>query len=511
MASSTNWSLILDKNPPKTLKTSEGIYGRMIQERFNMTKVDKSDNKWFDLNEEDLALVGITKNVKLSLKFHFNGGANYNIDNKKISIKLSYPYVEGKNKIAETDITFFNATSLHKQTWKQIWKSFLEQIIALSGIFGVDEAEETKPEIKYTTEPSITPAKEQKALQITVDNPYTPDVIDEIATELIVSLYQNKTPNFSEIKTQIQKTVKNDEIFKQIISAIVENVVSRELNPVIKEKIMFGLTGKKVEPPQKSTKMVASDAEDEDDDEEEEEDEDDDEEEDKDEDDDEEEDEDEDEDLYKRIPLPDEEEGELDYEDEDDRRERQNAESRKQREVYLKSIIPKDKIRDVFRTLEQIFQDEGGQVMVFDEENNVLLRADTYDDAIDGLVRILQEEMTTGIKKARYLGNPDPKFTIISLAEHEMMPALQGEVYQLMNGLDLQKQGERQIFYDLQTLMTRGIKSSDITDLSRQLLNIRMNDKQGLIQNEITNKMNTKRYSLKKLKKYNRWFKKHTM
>ena len=168
------------------------------------------------------------------------------------------------------------------------------------------------------------------------------------------------------------------------------------------------------------------------------------------------------------------------------------------KEERLKSFVPTEELTKVYDTVKKTLQDSG-EVMIYDEKMNVVSRAHTEDEAIDHLIKAIERDLSSGEKKAAYIGS---KYAVISLRKKgDETPAIHSEVFEMMKDLDLTKIADREKAYSMLELMQRGVKSTDFKSVAEKSIHDTYKDPNAKYMTKKGKPMKMKHYTKEEIAK----------
>lgn len=173
-------------------------------------------------------------------------------------------------------------------------------------------------------------------------------------------------------------------------------------------------------------------------------------------------------------------------------------------EKRVQELLTPAEFTQIMGTLKKALHDDDlGIVQIFDDKGVVVATADKENDALQQLVKLIEEDMSTGQKKASFIGN---KYAMVSIRKGpDNTPLMGTEVYELLENLDLKKVADRQKLYTVVELMQKGIKAKDYKDMAKKSIhetykdpNAEYMDKSG----KLTKTRTYKLQDIEKLKKF---------
>lgn len=138
-------------------------------------------------------------------------------------------------------------------------------------------------------------------------------------------------------------------------------------------------------------------------------------------------------------------------------------------EERLETMIEPDKIHKIYSTiLNQLEKD--GVFQIFDAKGKLLVGAETRLEAL----RELEKRIKDGT--ASFVGD---SLSLISLKPKSNGLEAHAELLTVMSNLDIKKEGDRKVLYQLKDLVNRGFKSGDLSKISETLLGQKFRDLTG--------------------------------
>lgn len=136
-------------------------------------------------------------------------------------------------------------------------------------------------------------------------------------------------------------------------------------------------------------------------------------------------------------------------------------------EDRLKHMVTPEKLAEFNAAIDKALEEEG-TVKVFDEKGNVILTAQSRPAALAGLRKLVDEDYANGTHRVAKVGS---KFAVVEMGQTaDGRPMLYGEVLSLLSNLNMKKEDDRRIAYKIKDMMTRGVKSTDIIALAKDML-----------------------------------------
>ena len=139
-----------------------------------------------------------------------------------------------------------------------------------------------------------------------------------------------------------------------------------------------------------------------------------------------------------------------------------------------------------------------GNVKIFDETGKLLIEAPTQERAINGLLKLIEEDYDKGTKRIYNIGS---KFSVISMESSKKgTPEMYGTLMKLRADLSLKNEDDMTIMYKIDDIINRGVKSTDMEDLANYITNIKgRTDIRGNL------KLKTKKETMKTVQRYNKF------
>lgn len=136
-------------------------------------------------------------------------------------------------------------------------------------------------------------------------------------------------------------------------------------------------------------------------------------------------------------------------------------------EKRVQQLVTPSEFTQIMSTLKKaLHEDDLGLVQIFDDKGNVVASADKENDALEQLVKLIEEDMSTGQNKATFIGN---KYAMVSIRKGaNNNPMMFAEVFELLKNLDLTKVADKQKLYNVVELMQKGIQAKDYKDMAKK-------------------------------------------
>ncbi len=165
----------------------------------------------------------------------------------------------------------------------------------------------------------------------------------------------------------------------------------------------------------------------------------------------------------------------------------------------IKELVTPEEYSKIMSTLKKaLYEDDLGTVQIFDDKGNVVATSDDETEALQQLIQLIESDLSTGQKKASYIGS---KYAMVSIHKENNMPSMVTQGFELFKNLDLKKTSDRKKLYSLVELMQRGIKSSDFQDEASKSIHDTYRDPNAKYMDRPGKLTKTKAYNLQDITK----------
>lgn len=143
-------------------------------------------------------------------------------------------------------------------------------------------------------------------------------------------------------------------------------------------------------------------------------------------------------------------------------------------EKQLKDLIPKEKVKEIYKTIHTALQDEGKIVQIYNENMEPVATANSKAQALKLLVDLLRKDvgLSEGEKKVHHVGNRLGKnFIMTELRKtKDNKPELYSTYISLLNNYDIRTEKGKRMIYKLKDLYERGFSSDDLRQFAKEAL-----------------------------------------
>jgi len=136
-------------------------------------------------------------------------------------------------------------------------------------------------------------------------------------------------------------------------------------------------------------------------------------------------------------------------------------------EQRLKAMIPPEKFAEFNMAIDKALEDTG-EVKVFDESGKTIMTAHTRPHALLKLQKLVDEDYDKGSRRVYQVGT---RFAVVGIDQTQAgLPMLYGQVLSLLSNLNMKKESDKKIAYKVKDMVSRGVRSSDIVALAKEML-----------------------------------------